>query len=111
MTARDSPARQIATYLAAGTTLCSDGPSAWVAIYTLAQNGHIQDPQIVREIANRFEALANDVEAAAKVTFDARRAAQALYKQAGLLESLNDDEGAAKSTDEDSGNSSTRSSL
>ena len=74
---------------------------AWVVdLYELVRQDHIRDPQIIREIANRFEALANDVEAAVKVRFDLGRAAQNLHKRADLLESLNipffDDEGEAQ---------------
>jgi hypothetical protein len=52
-------------------------------------DGYIQDPQIVREIANRFEILANEVDVAVKVSFDPSPAVQSLRKQADFLESLN----------------------
>jgi tetratricopeptide (TPR) repeat protein len=49
------------------TRMLYDDQSAWRNLSESVQNGHIQDPQIIREIANRFAALANDIEAAAKV--------------------------------------------
>jgi uncharacterized protein YjbI with pentapeptide repeats len=83
----------------------NDDESVLSDLYESVQHGQIQDPKIVREIASRFEALANDIEAVAKVSFDVGRAAQNLHKRADLLESLNDDK-AAKSMDEDSGKDS-----
>jgi hypothetical protein len=63
---------------------------AWVIdLYELVRQDRIRDPQIIREIAHRFEDLANDVEAAVKVRFGLGQAAQNLYKRADLLESLN----------------------
>ena len=72
-------------------TLYLNETARWAELYQSVQDGHIQDPQIVREIGLRFEAVANDVEAAAKVDLDLVLAAQNLHKHADLLESQNEE--------------------
>ncbi len=63
--------------------------------YKEVQNGKVTDPETIRNIATRFEAVANDPEASQMVSFDAARAALNLYEQARRYEeqftSYNDD--------------------
>lgn len=54
--------------------------------YAAVRNGRITDPTTIRNIALRFEAIANDPEANKNVSFDAARGAQALFQRADVLE-------------------------
>src|SRR5581483_7133452 len=54
--------------------------------YKEVQSGKITDPQTIREIAARFEAIARDPQANQSVPFDAERAAYNLYEQAKICE-------------------------
>lgn len=53
-----------------------------VKAYKEVQNGHITDPETIRSIAEKFEAIANSPELSQSVSFDAPRAALNLYAQA-----------------------------
>jgi hypothetical protein len=71
---------------------------ALITAYRQIQSEKIKSPATIREVANRFLAIANDPEASKNVSFDAARAAQALYtradffeKQASLNEAYEDD--------------------
>jgi len=57
-----------------------------IKAYKEVQSGKITDPQTIREIAARFEAVARDPQANQSVTFDAERAAYNLYEQAKICE-------------------------
>ncbi len=50
--------------------------------YEAVRSGRLREPQTIRDIAARFEALANDP----NIDFDAMRAAQILYNRAWLYE-------------------------
>ncbi|HEX4206233.1 MAG TPA: SPFH domain-containing protein [Ktedonobacteraceae bacterium] len=54
--------------------------------YKEVQNGRITDPQTIREIAARFQAIADDPQASQKVNFDAERGAANLQEQARKYE-------------------------
>src|SRR5579885_2607732 len=54
--------------------------------YKEVQSGKITDPQTIREIAAKFEAIARDPQANQSVPFDAERAAYNLYEQAKICE-------------------------
>ncbi|HLX41117.1 MAG TPA: SPFH domain-containing protein, partial [Ktedonobacteraceae bacterium] len=62
-----------------------DGPKL-IAMYNNVKSRVITDPLTIRNIASRFEAIANDPETREKVDFDAARAAHNLYAQAQILE-------------------------
>ncbi len=53
-----------------------------IEAYDAVRTGRLKDPKTIRDIAMRFEALANDP----NVRFDAARAAQNLYQRASLYE-------------------------
>lgn len=53
-----------------------------IKAYKEVQNGKITDPESIRMIAARFEAVAQDSQANQSVSFDAEQAAKILYKQA-----------------------------
>ncbi|MDQ2715518.1 MAG: SPFH domain-containing protein [Chloroflexota bacterium] len=55
--------------------------------YEAVRQGNITDPETIRGIAARFEAIAHDPEASKAINFDAGRAAQTLYQRAELLSS------------------------
>ncbi len=57
-----------------------------IRAYKQIQSEKIKSPATIREIAGRFLAIANDPEASKNVSFDASRAAQALYERAELYE-------------------------
>jgi regulator of protease activity HflC (stomatin/prohibitin superfamily) len=56
-----------------------------VNTYNAVRDGRITDPETIRLIAARFEAIANDPELSKTVTFDAGRAARALQQRADLI--------------------------
>jgi regulator of protease activity HflC (stomatin/prohibitin superfamily) len=56
------------------------------AMYDAVRDGHIKDPLTIRNLALRFEAIANDHEISKDVDFNAAHAAQQLYRRAGILE-------------------------
>ncbi len=55
-------------------------------LYEAVRSGNITDPETIRNIASRFEAIAKDSEASKKVHFDAARAADNLYRRAEKYE-------------------------
>jgi len=57
--------------------------------YEAVRMGHLKDPNTIRKIAMRFEALANDP----SVDFDPVRAAQNLYHRAWIYEQKNEEKG------------------
>ncbi len=57
-----------------------------IKAYKEVQSDKITDPQTIREIAARFEAIARDPKESQRVTFDPARAAQNLYEQAMFWE-------------------------
>lgn len=59
---------------------------ALITAYRQIQSEKIKSPTTIREIAGRFLAIANDPEASKNVSFDAARAAQALYTRADFIE-------------------------
>jgi len=56
--------------------------------YEQVQNGKMTDPQAIRQMAMIFEAVDRDPEASEKITFDIKRAAANLYKQAEQYEEM-----------------------
>jgi hypothetical protein len=100
----DSPVRQQAPAPAAPVTLkagaATPSPAAppsppvakspkeeaLITAYRQIQSEKIKSPTTIREIASRFLAIANDPEASKNVSFDAARAAQALYARADFFE-------------------------
>lgn len=88
----DSPVRQ-QTPAPTPTTAPSPPPvarspkeEALITAYRQIQSEKIKSPATIREIAGRFLAIANDPEASKNVSFDAARAAQALYTRADFFE-------------------------
>jgi hypothetical protein len=79
----------------AGTAkeLKSMNPAQLIAAYNSVKKGTITDPTTIRQIAARFDIIANDHEVSQKVEFDAARAARNLYAQAQLLEDQMSQEG------------------
>ena len=61
-------------------------PAQLIAAYNSVKKGVITDPTTIRQIAARFDVIANDPEESQKVEFDASRAARNLYAQAQLFE-------------------------
>jgi regulator of protease activity HflC (stomatin/prohibitin superfamily) len=59
-----------------------------IKAYREVQLGKITDPEAIRMIAARFEAVARDAHANQSVIFDAERAAHNLYKQAHKYEEI-----------------------
>src|SRR5258708_30371016 len=59
---------------------------ALITAYRQIQSEKIKSPATIREVAGRFLAIANDPEASKHVSFDAARAAQALYTRADFFE-------------------------
>jgi hypothetical protein len=57
-----------------------------ITAYRQIQSEKIKSPATIREVASRFLAIANDPEASKHVSFDAARAAQALYTRADFFE-------------------------
>ena len=57
-----------------------------IGAYNSVKNGMITDPTNIRNIAARFEAIANDAEVSQLAEFDAARAARNLYAQANVIE-------------------------
>jgi hypothetical protein len=55
-------------------------------VYKEVQDGKITDPETIREIAGRFQSIADDEQASQLVSFDAARAALNLYDQARKYE-------------------------
>jgi len=55
---------------------------ALVGLYKSVQDGKIIDPNTIRAIAAQFQIIATDAKASRSVSFDAARAAQALYEWA-----------------------------
>ncbi|MBO0784355.1 MAG: SPFH domain-containing protein, partial [Ktedonobacteraceae bacterium] len=55
-------------------------------VYKEVQDGKITDPSTIREIAARFQQVADDPQASQMVSFDAERAALNLYEQARRYE-------------------------
>ncbi|MFL5629182.1 MAG: hypothetical protein ACJ788_26680, partial [Ktedonobacteraceae bacterium] len=77
----------------------SSQEEALITAYKQIQNEKIKSPATIRDVAARFLAIANDPEASKNVSFDAARAAQALYdradfyeKQASMNETFEDDD-------------------
>jgi regulator of protease activity HflC (stomatin/prohibitin superfamily) len=56
--------------------------------YEQVQSGKVTDPQTIRQIAITFEAVARDPELSQKISFDAERASDNLYKQARHYEEM-----------------------
>jgi hypothetical protein len=56
-----------------------------VSTYNAVREGRISDPETIRMIAARFEAIASDPELSKTVSFDAERAARALRQRAELI--------------------------
>lgn len=95
---RVAPAAPITLKAAVGTTPPPAAPAApptsaktpkedaLIKAYKQIQNEKIKSPATIREIAGRFLAIANDLEASKNASFDASRAAQALYDRANLYE-------------------------
>ncbi len=54
--------------------------------YKQIQSGLITSPDVIRSIAARFQAIANDPEAIKNVSFDASQAAHTLFERAKLIE-------------------------
>lgn len=54
--------------------------------YKQIQSGLITSPDVIRSIAARFQAIANDPEAIKNVSFDASQAARTLFERAKLIE-------------------------
>lgn len=69
-----------------GTSSTLPKEEVLIKAYKEVQSGKITDPQTIREIAARFEAVARDPQANQSVTFDAERAAYNLYEQAKICE-------------------------
>jgi regulator of protease activity HflC (stomatin/prohibitin superfamily) len=59
-----------------------------IRAYKEVHNGKIRDPETIRSLAEKFEAVAQDPELSEKVSFDPARAAQNLYTQAKRCEEL-----------------------
>ena len=59
-----------------------------IRAYKEVQNGKITDPETIRGIAQKFDAVAQDPELNQKVSFDPVRAAQNLYAQAKRCEEV-----------------------
>lgn len=57
-----------------------------IKIYKEVQDGHITDPNTIRDFAAKFEQVARDPQASQTVSFDAARAALNLYEQARRYE-------------------------
>ncbi len=57
--------------------------------YEAVRTGHLRDPHTIRDIAERFEALANDP----NIDVDALKAAQILYHRAWIYEQKNKEKG------------------
>jgi regulator of protease activity HflC (stomatin/prohibitin superfamily) len=76
--------------LATSVQIPSEIPSEEILIraYKEVQHGKITDPEAIRMIAARFEAMARDAQANQFVSFDAERAALNLYKQAHKYEEI-----------------------
>lgn len=55
-------------------------------LYKQVRSGNITDPETIRTIAARFQAIARDPEASKSVDFDADRAARNLYERAKIFE-------------------------
>ncbi|GHO44661.1 SPFH domain-containing protein [Ktedonospora formicarum] len=53
-----------------------------IKAYRQVQEGKISDPQTIRNLAQRFEAIARNPEASQSVSFDPQRAAENLYTEA-----------------------------
>lgn len=53
-----------------------------IKAYKQVQDGNISDPQTIRSLARRFEAIAHDPSASQSVSFDPLRAAENLYAEA-----------------------------
>jgi regulator of protease activity HflC (stomatin/prohibitin superfamily) len=72
------------------TQIPKEIPSEEILIraYKEVQHGKITDPDAIRMIAARFEAVAQDAHANQSAIFDAERAAQNLYKQAHKYEEI-----------------------
>lgn len=64
----------------------SSQEEALITAYKQIQSEKIKSPATIRDIAARFLAIANDPEASKNVSFDAARAAQALYDRADFYE-------------------------
>jgi regulator of protease activity HflC (stomatin/prohibitin superfamily) len=56
--------------------------------YKQVQSGKVTDPQTIRRLAVIFEAVARDPEISQKISFDAERASDNLYKQAQHYEAM-----------------------
>jgi hypothetical protein len=67
-------------------TARSPKEEALITAYRQIQSEKIKSPATIREVASRFLAIANDPEASKHVSFDAARAAQALYTRADFFE-------------------------
>ncbi len=57
-----------------------------IQAYKTVQNGQVTDPETIRNIAAKFEMVAQDPEANKTISFDAQRAALNLYDQARKYE-------------------------
>jgi hypothetical protein len=57
-----------------------------IQAYKTVQDGQVTDPETIRNIANKFEIVAQDPQASQNISFDAQRAALNLYEQARKYE-------------------------
>jgi hypothetical protein len=64
------------------------------------REGKITDPNTIRELADRFEALAKDPVAYSTVSYDAERAAESLRQRAEIIEQAGVRDAASRSTEQ-----------
>jgi SPFH domain / Band 7 family len=84
-----APPAAVAAPAATATTATvakSAREEALIKAYKQIQNDKIKSPATIRDIAGKFLAIANDPEASKNASFDASRAAQALYDRADLYD-------------------------
>ena len=70
-------------------------PEVLAEAYNAVRDGKITDPNTIRELADRFEAVAKDPVAYSTVPYDAERAAQSLRQRAAYIERAGVREGAS----------------
>jgi hypothetical protein len=64
-----------------------------IKAYKEVQNGNVTDPETIRRLALKFDAIARDPHASQTVSFDAARAALNLYRQATRYEEISGEQG------------------
>lgn len=84
--ARGAPPHQEAQKHAPVTSTNVLKEEVLIKAYKEVQNGNITDPETIRGIAARFDAVSKDLQANQTVSFDAARAALNLYEQAQKYE-------------------------